>query len=423
MLKSSQRVYARFKFPSIPYRSRIPRFQSTKIDASALFEEERLPWYSHDQFYPAKIGEVLDSSFKIIGKLGYGAYSTVWLCRDIRERNAGFVAGYVAVKICTRDAGRCTQPNRELDFYEHVSSIESQHHGQAYIRGLYGEFELDGPTGKHLCLVHPPMHMNIRQLQYLNPAQAHKLDIPLLKCTLANVLKALSFLHDEATVIHTDINPTNIMLTVADETILEDFEKAQAESPSLSKVVNDTRTIYGSRKLRLPLGDLWGQPVLCDYGEARIGALHTGLIQPELYRAPEILFEMEWGSKVDIWSVTTLVWDLLENQHLFDARDDEGKSSGTHHVSEMIAYLGMPPLQYTQSNDITRKVFDEQGHWTGGSKSVTIPSISLEDRISVLEGEEKELFLDFMRSMLRWRPEDRKSATELLTHPWMADAV
>jgi serine/threonine protein kinase len=38
----------------------------------------------------------------------------------------------------------------------------------------------------------------------------------------------------------------------------------------------------------------------------------------------------------------------------------------------------------------------------------------------VLEGEEKELFLDFIRSMLRWRPEDRKSATELLKHPWMA---
>jgi serine/threonine protein kinase len=52
-----------------------------------------------------------------------------------------------------------------------------------------------------------------------------------------------------------------------------------------------------------------------------------------------------------------------------------------------------------------------------------MPKISPEERISVLGGEEKELFLDFIRSMLRWRPEDRKSATELLKHPWMADAV
>ncbi|CAI6337692.1 unnamed protein product [Periconia digitata] len=396
MLRFGQRACTRFKFPS--HISRISRFQSTKINASELFEEERLPWYSHDQFYPARPGEILDSSFKVIGKLGYGAYSTVWLCRDIRyvwQRDAGFVA----VKICTRDAEKTPQLNRELDFYEHVSSMQSQHRGQAYIRGLYGEFELDGPAGKHLCFVHPPMHMTIRQLQYYNPAR--KLDVPLLKCTLANVLRRCrSYTTRLRSYIQLDINPGNIMLTVDDDTILENFEKAEAENPSPSKVINGTRTIYSS--------------------QARIGDSHSGLIQPELYRAPEIIFEMEWGSKVDIWSLATLVWDLFEDEHLFDARDNKGNPSETHHVSEMVAYLGMPPLEYTQSNHMTKKVFDKQGHWTGGSKSVTIPKISLEERVSVLEGEEKELFLDFIRSMLGWRPEDRKSATELLEHPWMA---
>ena len=59
----------------------------------------------------------------------------------------------------------------------------------------------------------------------------------------------------------------------------------------------------------------------------------------------------------------------------------------------------------------------------GDFKGLPIPKISLEERVSVLEGEEKELFLDFIRSMLKWRPEDRKSATELLKHPWMADII
>ena len=82
MLRFGQRACTRFKFPS--HISLISRFHNTKMNASELFEEERLPWYSHDQFYPARPGEILDSSFKVIGKLGYGAYSTVWLCRDIR---------------------------------------------------------------------------------------------------------------------------------------------------------------------------------------------------------------------------------------------------------------------------------------------------------------------------------------------------
>jgi hypothetical protein len=84
MLRFGQRACTRFKYPSnISQISRF-RFLTTKMNASELFEEERLPWYSHDQFYPVRPGEVLDSSFKVIGKLGYGAYSTVWLCRDIR---------------------------------------------------------------------------------------------------------------------------------------------------------------------------------------------------------------------------------------------------------------------------------------------------------------------------------------------------
>ncbi|CAN9335049.1 unnamed protein product [Alternaria alternata] len=204
------------------------------------------------------------------------------------------------------------------------------------------------------------------------------------------------------------------MLTVDDDTILENFEKSEAENPSPFKVIDDTRTIYSSRELPHPTGGLWGQPVLCDFGEAQMGDSHSGLIQPELYRAPEIIFEMEWGSKVDIWSVAT----IGSTPH-----DNEGNPSETHHVSEMVERLGMPPLEYTQSNHMTKKVFDKQGHWTGGSKGVTIPKISLEERVSVLKGEEKELFLDFIRSMLRWRPEDRKSATELLKHPWMADTM
>lgn len=47
-------------------------------------EEEKLAWYSKDNFFPVKIGDVFHSKYQVVGKLGYGGYSTVWLCRDLK---------------------------------------------------------------------------------------------------------------------------------------------------------------------------------------------------------------------------------------------------------------------------------------------------------------------------------------------------
>jgi serine/threonine protein kinase len=35
--------------------------------------------------------------------------------------------------------------------------------------------------------------------------------------------------------------------------------------------------------------------------------VHDGLIQPDIYRAPEVILGMSWTSKVDIWNVGALV--------------------------------------------------------------------------------------------------------------------
>lgn len=52
-----------------------------------------------------------------------------------------------------------------------------------------------------------------------------------------------------------------------------------------------------------------------------------------------------------------------------------------------------------------------------------IPALSLESSEENLEGRRKELFLQFMRKMLQWAPEDRQSAAELLHEPWLNDEV
>ena len=47
-------------------------------------EEENWAWYSADTYYPVRIGETFRSRYHVLGKLGYGAHSTVWLGRDLQ---------------------------------------------------------------------------------------------------------------------------------------------------------------------------------------------------------------------------------------------------------------------------------------------------------------------------------------------------
>jgi hypothetical protein len=46
-------------------------------------EEETIPDYKAERFYPVRLGEVFNSRYQVVAKLGYGTASTIWLCRDL----------------------------------------------------------------------------------------------------------------------------------------------------------------------------------------------------------------------------------------------------------------------------------------------------------------------------------------------------
>lgn len=103
-----------------------------------------------------------------------------------------------------------------------------------------------------------------------------------------------------------DITASNILLENKDEDVLPDMEKMETEHPSERKVIDEQRTIYRSR--RMPKPTSWGYPILCDFGEARFAERkYAEYIMPEIYRAPEVILEMEWDYKVDIWNFGVMV--------------------------------------------------------------------------------------------------------------------
>ena len=89
--------------------------------------------------------------------------------------------------------------------------------------------------------------------------------------------------------------------------MFKEWDKEEQTEPSPRKV-DDNKIIYKSRPFYRK-GNLrrFSLPVLSDFGEARIGDLHDGVIQPDLYRAPEVILRNRWTSKVDIWNVGVLV--------------------------------------------------------------------------------------------------------------------
>lgn len=178
-----------------------------------------------------------------------------------------------------------------------------------------------------------------------------------------------------------DLKASNIMLTVEDESgVLEDFEQAEKGDPSSRKMTNDERSIYATREFRSPRNHVWGYPVLCDFGETRIGANHPReWVKPEIYRATDILLELDWSHRVDIWNTGCLVsgcearlhsyvlikaaaWGLLEPKHLFDGQDEEGYTN-RYHIPEMVAYLGNPPLEFQRRSIRSPLVFTDDGKY------------------------------------------------------------
>jgi serine/threonine-protein kinase SRPK3 len=51
------------------------------VGENVILEEEQLEESKRGLYYPVNIGEVFDSKYQIVGKLGFGLSSTVWLAR------------------------------------------------------------------------------------------------------------------------------------------------------------------------------------------------------------------------------------------------------------------------------------------------------------------------------------------------------
>ncbi|KAM3531352.1 hypothetical protein MY4038_004515 [Beauveria bassiana] len=319
------RAWTRLGGFDAPLQPRIfanPNF--VRIPADVQVEEEGLPDYLPARYYPMRIGEVLVGRYQVVGKLGFGRSSTVWLARDLlRQRR------HVALKVFIRSQALGDGVGNEIAMFKRMEQRKSSHPGRSAVRTLLDSFHLDGPEGEHLVLAHPPLWRSIEAA--IRCTSPRRLPASGLRYVLKDLFLALEYLHDGCQIIHTDIKADNIMFSIKDSSVFTEFEEEEMNNPCPRK---------------------------------------------EAYRRRA-------------------------------------------HLAEITVLLGPPPKDLLTRGRLASKFFSEQGTYAAGIDLPT--STSLEEQETLLTGDDKKKFLEFMRKMLQWSPERRSTARELFQDAWLQE--
>lgn len=120
-----------------------------------FIEEQTLPRYYKRRYYPVRPGQTFNDRYRIIAKLGYGAYSTVWLAKDERSQK------YKSIKICVRGDSKALQVGNESKILRHFATAAPESEECKLARLAEDQFEVDG----HQCFVLEPQACSLQDLQ------------------------------------------------------------------------------------------------------------------------------------------------------------------------------------------------------------------------------------------------------------------
>ena len=128
---------------------------------------------------------------------------------------------------------------------------------------------------------------------------------------------------------------------------------------------------------------------------------------------------------------------MIEKKALFKPPGAATTEIDEHiHLAQITKLLGPPPPELLARGRRTARFYGPDGmlHLSPSrpdspsliqlagnpsTKTNILASFSLENSITKLEGEDKRLFLNFVRKMLQWDPKKRSTALELLDDPWV----
>ena len=176
----------------------VPSRHSTTSRSRSLYQlvedVERLEYYRAGGYHPIQIGHRLHERYRIVHKLGYGSFSTIWLVQDEQ------LSKYVAVKICTTDAIQ-----HEVDTLSRLSAAAAAATATAtrtsprgLIPTVLDRFTIQGPNGIHPCLVTEPARCSLADTKEASVSRLFRLDVA--RSLAAQLALAVAHIHDQGLV-------------------------------------------------------------------------------------------------------------------------------------------------------------------------------------------------------------------------------
>ncbi|XP_034392233.1 SRSF protein kinase 3 [Cyclopterus lumpus] len=208
-------------------------------------EQEDPSDYCKGGYYPVKIGDLFNGRYHVVRKLGWGHFSTVWLCWDLQRKR------FVALKVVKSAPHYTETAVDEIKLLRCVRDSDPSDPYRETIVQLIDDFKISGVNGIHVCMVLEVLGHQL--LKWIIKSNYMGLPLICVKTIIRQVLQGLDYLHTKCKIIHTDLKPENILLDVdevyirrlaAEATV---WQRAGAPPPSGSSVSTAPRDLQGGK--------------------------------------------------------------------------------------------------------------------------------------------------------------------------------